>query len=279
MLNQSLPHTFASLALATTIATGACQTASLESGTRITIQARATESVPEIAPEILEATQRVLEKRLHNLGIRRASVEIKEPDRLWVELPSSVEPTQAARVLSSTARLSFQTQQPGTEGELETLLRLRSNLVSSDRALFAANTPSNPELAETNAAIVTLFEPSDLTGEQIVDAIASPSSYGGGDLWGVEIEFNETGAEKFTELTQQMAGTGLSIGIFYDEQLLTAPLVHESYAKTGITGGKASITGNFTMETAEELEIQLKSGVLPVPIELIAIEKFGDTAK
>ncbi|MDJ0706840.1 MAG: hypothetical protein QNJ46_26505 [Leptolyngbyaceae cyanobacterium MO_188.B28] len=55
---------------------------SLESGTQITIQTQTTEAVPEITLEILEITQRVLERRLLNLGINQASVAVQEPNQL-----------------------------------------------------------------------------------------------------------------------------------------------------------------------------------------------------
>ncbi|MDJ0706841.1 MAG: hypothetical protein QNJ46_26510 [Leptolyngbyaceae cyanobacterium MO_188.B28] len=197
-----------------------------------------------------------------------------------MKLPSSIDPTQAARVLGNTAKLSFRVQQLGTERELMTLWQLRSNLVSSDQPSIIANAISDTQLADTNAAIAALFEHSDLTEEHIEDALARPSAHSNRDTWEVVIEFNETGAEKFTELTKQIAGTGRALGVFLDEQLLTSPVIDVKYAETGITTESVVIFSTFfTMETAKDLEIQLKSGVLPVPVELIAIEQFGLTVE
>lgn len=75
----------------------------------------------------------------------------------------------------------------------------------------------------------------------------------------------------FAEQTKALAGTGRAIGIFLDDVLLSAPIVDITYAETGIEGGEATISGNFTAEAAQELEQQLKTGALPVDLEIVEI--------
>ncbi|MGC9031267.1 MAG: protein translocase subunit SecD [Minisyncoccia bacterium] len=84
----------------------------------------------------------------------------------------------------------------------------------------------------------------------------------------VLLEFNEEGAKIFEELTEKNVGKRLAI--FIDGNLISAPQVREK-----ITGGKAQITGKFTVEKAKELVKNLNAGALPVPIELVSQETIG----
>jgi len=67
------------------------------------------------------------------------------------------------------------------------------------------------------------------------------------------------------------------LGIFLDQRLLSAPVVDARYAETGITGGTASISGNFTTQSANDLAVQLRGGALPVPVEVVENRTVGAT--
>ena len=86
----------------------------------------------------------------------------------------------------------------------------------------------------------------------------------------VSLEFNDEGAKKFGELTAR--NIGHQIAIVLDGEVLTAPVVNEA-----ITGGRAQITGNRSMEDAEHLAILLRSGSLPVKLEIIENRTVGPT--
>jgi preprotein translocase subunit SecD len=51
--------------------------------------------------------------------------------------------------------------------------------------------------------------------------------------------------------------------------------VGPEFKPAGITGGSASITGNFTAEEARDLEVQLRGGSLPLPVKLIEVRTVG----
>ena len=92
------------------------------------------------------------------------------------------------------------------------------------------------------------------------------------------IYFDNEGAQRFAELTKNIALTGRSIGIFLDNDLISAPVVDDPrLAETGITGGSAVITGNFTVETANDLAVQLRGGALPFPVEVVENRTVGAT--
>lgn len=86
----------------------------------------------------------------------------------------------------------------------------------------------------------------------------------------VSLQFSPEGTKKFADVTSR--NIGKQVAIFLDEQVVTAPVV-----QTTISDGQAVITGNFTVDTAKALTIQLNAGALPVPIKLIEQRNIGAT--
>ncbi len=86
----------------------------------------------------------------------------------------------------------------------------------------------------------------------------------------VSLEFSDEGGQKFADLTTK--NVGKKIAILLDGEVLTAPHVNEP-----ITGGKAVITGSKTLEEAHNLAIMLRSGSLPVKVNLVETRTVGPT--
>lgn len=84
----------------------------------------------------------------------------------------------------------------------------------------------------------------------------------------VTLFFNKEGADLFETITREH--TGEVLAIFLDEQPISLPVIQET-----IAGGQATISGNFTPESAKELVRELNFGALPLPIELISSSSIG----
>ncbi len=84
----------------------------------------------------------------------------------------------------------------------------------------------------------------------------------------VALEFTPEGADKFAKVTAENIGKPISI--LLDKQVLTSPTVQAI-----IPNGKAVITGNRTMEEAQDLAILLRSGSLPVKVEVMETRTVG----
>ncbi len=105
-----------------------------------------------------------------------------------------------------------------------------------------------------------------LTGEDLKDAQAATNQQNGQNV--VNLEFTDEGAKKFGDLT--MKNVGRTIAILLDGEVLTAPNVREP-----ILGGKAEISGQKTLEEAQNLAIVLRSGALPVKVNIIETRTVG----
>jgi preprotein translocase subunit SecD len=75
----------------------------------------------------------------------------------------------------------------------------------------------------------------------------------------VAFEFNSDGAALFGQITQRLVGKPL--GIFLDDQRISAPTVQAVLTNNGI------ITG-LSLEEARLLALQLNAGALPVPVSI-----------
>ncbi|HEY9644394.1 MAG TPA: protein translocase subunit SecD [Coleofasciculaceae cyanobacterium] len=252
----------------------------LQGGSQLTLQVKTTDTVQEITPEKLDAVKRVVENRINGLGVSESVVQTVGKDQLTVQLPGVSDPAQAERVLGGTAQLDFREQKAGTEALLPIEFQVQKQKEAELKALKdskadkAAIDAKQAELDKSNQAIAAIFQKSGLTGEGLKNAFAQPV---GGTSWEVVLAFNDKGGEQFAELTKKVAGTGRSLGIFLDNQLLSAPVVDARYAQTGISGGQATITGGFDTQEAADLSVQLRGGALPVPVEIVENRTVGAT--
>ena len=277
----------------------------LKGGSQLTLQVLPAGAVKQVKSEQLEAVKDVLDRRINGLGVAESTLQTVGDDQLVLQLPGEQDPSRAAKVLGTTALLEFRAQKPGTEQEMTGLLKLKRQaqaVLNQSRQKQAEGQPQ-PEikseelakaldqlgvqvpagsseteqleqlLAEVNRRIVELYEPAQLTGKDLTSAGRQQQQTGSG--WDVTLAFNTEGGRKFAELTQGIAGSGRLLGIVLDGRSISEASVGPEFKPAGITGGAASITGNFTAEEARDLEVQLRGGSLPLPVKLIEVRTVG----
>ncbi len=191
---------------------------------------------------VVNGLRDVIEKRVNLFGVSEPKVYIEtvgSNERLVVELAGIKDVNQAIKEIGATPFLDFREVQeiPAT-------------------STGALSTSSTSTLAGQNLQ----FIPTDLNGRYVVGAQMSFNSVTNQPQ--VDIEFNSEGAQLFQDLTSK--NVGKPIAIFLDDQLIEMPVVQET-----ITGGKAEITGNFTVQTAQTLVERFNAGALPAPITLV----------
>ncbi len=252
----------------------------LQGGSQLTIQVKPTTAHPNISQQDIDAVQKVIENRINGLGVSEASIQSSGNNQILVQLPGVNDPQQAERVLGGTAQLEFREQKIGTEGKLraemllldEKKLEQKKLKKTGDKQAIADNQAA---IEKQYAVISELFDKAVITGKHLKGANPQPTSAGSG--WEVAIEFDGFGGDTFAKMTKNLAGTGRAIGVFLDNDPISIPTVSVQYAATGIAGGKATITNNFTTETASDLAVQLRGGSLPVPVEIVENRTVGAT--
>jgi preprotein translocase subunit SecD len=98
-----------------------------------------------------------------------------------------------------------------------------------------------------------------VSGDQLIDA---KGSYDQNGVPVVSIRFNQAGARRFGRVTQE--NVNKPFAIILDDKVLSAPNINEP-----ILGGQAQISGNFTVDSANQLAVALASGKLPVKLDVI----------
>ncbi|MCH3951257.1 MAG: protein translocase subunit SecD [Acidaminococcus sp.] len=142
-----------------------------------------------------------------------------------------------------------------------------------DRIIVELPGVKDPEQAIAMLGRTALLEFKDMNGKTVLtgkDLKDSKASVDQGGRPVVTLQFNDEGAKKFADLTA--ANVGNQIAILLDGEVLTAPRVSEP-----ITGGNAQITGSRDAKEAEHLAILLRSGSLPVKLEVVENRTVGPT--
>ena len=277
----------------------------LRGGSQLTLEVQPTEEITKITPNEIEGVKAVLDKRVNGLGVSDSQLQTIGTNQLLLELPGEQDPSGAAKVLGETAQLEFRIQKKGTEPQLRDLQGQR-NSVESIIKLLDENNNSAQLVKEinTNNEINKLFEKYNLNSNQILDLeqfiflrnrintdialLFDPTSLTGKYLtnagrrqdqntnnWEVTLSFNSEGGEKFADITKSIAGTSRLLGIVIDGISYSEASVGKQFESAGITGGAATISGNFTADDARNLEVQLRGGALPLPINIIQIRTIG----
>jgi len=194
----------------------------------------------------MEGLRDVIERRVNLFGVREPVVQV-QGERLIVELAGISEPSEAIKMIGQTPYLEFKEQKENYEEILE----------------------KNRKVAETKEGeIEDPFKETSLTGRYLQKAELGFDQTTGKSL--VLLQFNDEGAKIFEELTSRNVEKQLAI--YIDGLPISAPVVQEK-----ISGGKAQISGKFTVDEAKTLARNLNAGALPVPIKLISQESIGPT--
>lgn len=131
---------------------------------------------------------------------------------------------------------------------------------------------------EVDGTIKYLLGPVEVTGAEVADAsssIATTQQGASTGTWQVAIDFNDDGARAFSAVTTRLTALPPpqnQFGIVLDKRVISAPV-----SRAVITDGNASITGNFTQETAKTLADQLKFGALPLSFQVQSQERISAT--
>lgn len=198
----------------------------------------------------LEGLRDVIERRVNLFGVKEPVVQLEgtgDQRRLIVELAGIDNPQDAVELIGQTPYLEFREPKPNFEEIQE----------------------QNQKVLETGeGTLEDPFAPTQLTGRYLEKSEVALDPVTSSPI--IQLQFNDEGSKLFEEITARNIEKPLAI--FLDYQLLTAPLVQSS-----IAGGKAQITGNFTIEEAQKLARNLNAGALPIPVTLLSQEHVGPT--
>ena len=184
----------------------------------------------------------VVRRRIDPGGTKEITVINQGDRRIFVQVPGVEDPDALIKLIGQTARLEFKLvaeQQPDASGRA------------------APGTQVLP-MADGSGAIAVQRRVM-VSGDQLVKATQGFDQDGQAI---VDISFNTAGARRFGRVTQE--NVGKPFAIILDDKVLSAPNINEP-----ILGGRAQISGSFTVESANQLAVSLASGKLPVKLNVV----------
>ena len=193
----------------------------------------------------------VVRRRIDPQGTKEVNVVNQGTDRILVEVPGVEDPEALKQLIGQTARLEFKLVD----------LTADPNQVAQGRAPAG----SQVLMMADGSGSIAVKRRVMVAGDQLVDAKQSFDQDGRPV---VSITFNTAGARRFGRVTQE--NVNKPFAIILDDRVLSAPNINEP-----ILGGQAQISGNFTVESANQLAVSLASGKLPVKLNVIEERTIG----
>lgn len=226
----------------------------LAGGVQLTLQAEMSGIDEADRLLALEAAADIIRSRIDAYGLASPTIQTAvygNDYRILVELPGIDDVSQALALIGTTAQMDFRLQTASAAAALDATYPLASeSAFQLDRYL----------------ALMESFTPTPLQGSMLKKAVAGFDPQTNQPI--VSLTFNAEGKEIFAQLTKDHQGEIL--GIFLDGFPLTMPTIN-----TPIVDGQAMLTGGFSVAETKKLAIQLNSGALPVPLEILSQSQVG----
>ncbi|MCX4348857.1 MAG: protein translocase subunit SecD [Alphaproteobacteria bacterium] len=203
----------------------------------------------QLKAKVVDQSIEIVRRRIDELGTKEPVIQRQGSDRIVVQLPGLQNPEYVKTLLGKTAKMAFHlvdsrsTAADARRGKLSTTSRL-------------INSVDGETLVISRKPVVG--------GENLIDA--QPSFQEGDPV--VSFKFNGLGGKKFGEATKNNIGERLAIVL--DNEVISAPVI-----QSAILGGSGVISGNFTVKSASDLALLLRSGALPAPLEVLEERTVG----
>ncbi len=199
--------------------------------------------------KIVDQSIEIVRRRIDGMGTTEPVIQSQGSDRIVLQLPGLQDPEEVKNILGRTAKMSFH------------LVDSRSSAADARRGMLS-NTSRLINSVDGETLVIT--RKPVVGGENLTDAGVS---YQEGQPV-VSFKFDSIGGKKFGEATKNNIGERLAIVL--DNEVISAPVIQGA-----ILGGSGVITGNFTVKSANDLALLLRSGALPAQLQVLEERTVG----
>ena len=201
-----------------------------------------------------------IRNRIDQFGVTEPDIRRQGENRILIQLPGVQDPQRAKDLIGRTALLEFKL----VDEAHDLNSALQGSVPAGSEILYKID--EDRDTKRTSKTPFLLKKSALLTGASLTDARVQLDSQYGEPY--VSIEFDKKGARMFERVTGENVNKHLAIVL--DNKVYSAPTIQER-----IAGGKARITGRFTMEEARDLRIILRAGALPAPVTILEERTVG----
>ncbi len=208
-------------------------------------------ALKKLETQAMQQSIEVVRRRIDFTGTSEPLIQQQGGNRILVQLPGVDNPQRVKDLLGQTAKLSLHlVDAEGTAAFYKGMQPKSESLLLPDQ--------------QTPGQFLVVFKEIIVSGENLVDAQtgfkdAQPI---------VNFEFDTMGARSFGDATRNNVGQRLAIVL--DNEVISSPSINSH-----IPGGAGYIQGNFSVQSANNLALLLRSGALPAPIKIIEERSVG----
>jgi SecD/SecF fusion protein len=269
----------------------------LQGGMHVVLRVDMSKLTADERKDAVERAMETIRKRIDQFGVGEMTISRQGKDNIIIQLPGVTDRERALEIIGKTAHLEFRLVSDSVE-DLKSALDAETAEIAAAQKEAAAAEPAKtpdaktaaPEIAKeadgtekTKAAPAAqavegvegyelkylegerggrepllVAKEASLTGDLLVNANTEFSARGFGEPY-VSLTLNPKGAQIFANVTATNVGKRLAIVL--DGKVVSAPVIREA-----IPSGQAQISGNFTVNDANDLSVILRAGALPAPV-------------
>jgi len=209
-------------------------------------------AILERVRQAVEQSIQIIERRVNELGTVEPLIQRQGIDRILVQVPGLQDPTRLKEILGKTAKLDFRLVDLSVPPE-----QAQQAGVPPDSEILYGSKQREPYVIKKAVAV---------SGADLTDAQPGFDQRTSEPI--VSFRFNSNGARRFAQISQENVGKPFAIVL--DNEVISAPVIREA-----ILGGSGQISGNFTVQEANDLAILLRAGALPAPLTIIEERTVG----
>jgi len=201
-----------------------------------------------------------IRNRIDQFGVSEPDIRPEGEDRILIQLPGIQDPQRAIDLIGKTAQLEFK-----LVAEEVSPREAKDGKAPAGTKVYPMS-HLDPATGRSSTDEIVLKDRTLMTGEYITNAQVQIDHQYNNPY--VSLEFDSQGARLFERITEENIKKRLAIVL--DGTVYSAPVIQDK-----ISGGKATITGSFTMDEARDLAIVLRAGALPAPVKILEQRTVG----
>jgi len=204
-----------------------------------------------------------IRNRVDELGVAEPTIQRvgMTGNRILVQLPGVVDPQRAKKIIGRTAMLQLQLMKDEAPTK-EALLDKHEGKVPDGHVILKMAPPRQAENAKERYALVE--KEVRVSGADLEDARIGHDEF---NMPAVDFRLSRSAGRVFGKFTEKHLNERLAIVL--DKQVESAPVI-----RSRITD-KGQITGNFTVQDAEDLSVILRAGALPATVRYLEERTVG----
>jgi len=202
----------------------------------------------------IQASIETIRRRVDAFGTTEPSIQRQGRNRILVQVPGVSDVERLKSLIGETGKLEFKLVDPSANAAE---VASSKKVPPGDELVYSSDEPPVPYVLRDQVMV---------SGENLVDAQPGFDSRNGEPV--VSFRFDAAGAKRFGRVTQE--NVGLPFAIVLDNKVISAPVIREP-----ILGGTGQISGNFSVQEANDLSVLLRSGALPAKLTVIEERTVG----